>query len=108
MHGKDLYIKTLISKSEIFVKNIRWRAFFYLNPDQRIDHKETYGFIPTELPPIIPELKEFENDLVDLIENIKFRHVPNHFQNKLRKDINLTRKMTTSTYQLTKPITTIE
>ena len=28
VHGKDLYIKTLISKSETFVKNIRWRAFF--------------------------------------------------------------------------------
>ena len=92
VHGKDLYIKTLISKSETFVKNIRWRAFFYLNPDLRMDHKETYGFISTKPPPIIPELKEFENDLVDLIQNIKFRHVPNHFQNKLRKDINLIKK----------------
>ena len=92
MHGNDLYIKTLISKSETFVKNIRWRTFFYLNPDLRMDHKETYGFISTEPPPIIPELKEFENDLVDLIQNIKFRHVPNHFQNKLRKDINLIKK----------------
>ena len=85
VHGKDLHIKTLISKSETFVKNIRWRAFFYLNPDLRMDHKETYGFISTKLPPIIPELKEFENDLVDLIQNIKFRHAPNDFQNKLRK-----------------------
>ena len=92
VHGKDLYIKTLVSKSETFVKNIRWRAFFYLNPDLRMDQKETYGFISTKPPPIIQELKEFENDLVHLIQNIKFRHVPNHFQNKLRKDINLIKK----------------
>ena len=57
-----------------------------------MDHKGTYGFISTKPPPIIPEHKEFENDLVDLIQNIKFRHVPNHFQNKLRKDINLIKK----------------
>ena len=29
--GKDVYIQTLISKSETSVKNIKWRAFFYLN-----------------------------------------------------------------------------
>ena len=57
-----------------------------------MDHKETYGFISTKPPPIIPELMEFENDLVDLIQNIKFRHVPDNFQNKLRKDINLIKK----------------
>ena len=50
--------------------------------------KETYGFVSTKPPPIIQEVKKFENDLVDLIQNIKFRHVPNHFQNKLQKDRN--------------------
>ena len=68
--GKDVYIKTLISKSETFVKNIRWRAFFYLNPDVRMDKKETYGFISTKPSPIIQELKEFENDPGVLIQNI--------------------------------------
>ena len=42
-----------------------------------MDLKERYGFISTKPPPIIQELKEFENDLVDRIQNIKFRHVPN-------------------------------
>ena len=44
-----------------------------------MDLKETYGVITTKPLPIIQELKEFVNDLVDLIQNIKFRHVPNHF-----------------------------
>ena len=79
------YSEVNTSKTNQYVAD----TFFYLNPDLRMDHKETYGFISTKPPPIIPELKEFENDLVDLIQNIKFRHVPNHFQNKLRKDINL-------------------
>ena len=85
VHGKDLYLKTLISKSETFVKNTRWRAFFYLNPNLRMEHKETYGFISSKPPPILQELKEFENDFADLIQNIKFKDVLNHFQIKLQK-----------------------
>ena len=84
VHGK---IKTLISKSETFVKYIRWKAFFYLNPDLKMDQKEIDGFISTKPSPIIQALKEFENGLVDLIQNTKFRHVPIHFQNKLQKDL---------------------
>ena len=57
-----------------------------------MDQKETYVFISTKPPPIIQELKEFENDLVDPIQNIKFRHVPNHFPNKLQKDLNHIKK----------------
>ena len=92
VHGKDLYIKTLISKSETFVTNIRWKAFFYLNQELRMNQKERKSFISTKPPRIIHELKEFENDLVDLIQNIKFRHVPDHFQNKLQKDLNHIKK----------------
>ena len=51
-----------------------------------------YDFISTKPPPIIRELKECENDPVDLIQNIKFKHVPNHFQNKLQKDLNHIKK----------------
>ena len=75
---------------------MRWRAFFYLNPNLQMKHKETYGFIsrktlhPHPPPPththILQELKEFENNLADLIQNIKFKDVPNHFQIKLKKN----------------------
>ena len=57
-----------------------------------MDQTETYGFISTKPSIIIQELKEFENDLVDIIQNIKFRHVPNHFQNKIQKELNHIKK----------------
>ena len=57
-----------------------------------MDQKETYGFLSTKPPSIIHELEEFENDLVDLIQNINIRHVPNHSQNKLQKDLNHIKK----------------
>ena len=50
-----------------------------------MDQKETHGFITTKPPPIIQELKESENDLVDLIPNVKFRLVPNHSKTNYKK-----------------------
>ena len=35
------YIKALINKTEKFVKNLRWRTFFFLNPDLENSTKET-------------------------------------------------------------------
>ena len=81
------YIKSLINRTEQFVKNVRWKAFFFLNPGLNIENKETYGFNSTRPPPFIPELKEFEDGLTSIIEKIKFRKVNNTFQQKLRKDI---------------------
>ena len=54
-----------------------------------IRKKHNYGFISTKPTPITQELKGFENNIVDLIQNIKFRYTPNHFQNKLQKDLGL-------------------
>ena len=81
------YIKALIDKADKFVKNLRWRTFFFLNPNTEKTTKETYGFISTKSPPSIPELKDFEEGLVPIIENIKFRNVNNSFQRVLRSDI---------------------
>ena len=39
-------------------------------------------------PPQIQDMKNFENDLLTLIENIQFRNVPEKFLNKLNEDIN--------------------
>ena len=82
------YIKALINKTEKFVKNLRWRTFFFLNPDLENSTKETYGFNSTKSPPFIPELKEFEHGLALLIENMKFRKFDNEFQKLLKNDLN--------------------
>ena len=67
------YLKTFIDKTEKFVKNLRWRAFFFLNPKADREEKETFGFKSTRPPPHIPELKNFEEGLASMITNIKFR-----------------------------------
>ena len=56
-----------------------------MNPDFR---PETCGFNSTRSPPFTPELKEFEDGLALLIENIRFRKFDNEFQELLRNDLN--------------------
>ena len=80
-------MKTFIDKTEKLLKNLRWRAFFFLNPQAAREEKETFGFNSTRPPSHIPELKNFEEGLTSMITNIKFRRTKNHFQNKLRNDI---------------------
>ena len=46
-------------------KNMRWRAFHFLNPDAKKNSKETYGLNSTSAPPPIKELRPFQEGLAD-------------------------------------------
>lgn len=85
--NEKYYLKCLIGKCETFVRNIRWRTFFFLNPDAKTSTKETFGFKSTKSPPNIPELKDFEEKLILMIQNIRFRKSNDSFQNQLHRDI---------------------
>lgn len=80
------YKKRLIEKTELFLRRIRWKAFFYLNPLPSTRAPNTYGFNTRQTPPVVSELKVFENRLLNLIQNIEFQTVSDHFQTQLRKD----------------------
>ena len=82
----NIYMKTLIKKVEEFTRRLRWRAHFFLRPETKTEQKETYGFKSQASPPYIPQLKDFEDDLLKMIENIRFRKISSPLQNKLRED----------------------
>ena len=83
---KDFTIE-LIKSVEKFVKNLKWRAFHYLNPVNNRQRKETYGFNTTSPPPKVDELNELKDMLYDLVVSIKFKKHSNEFQSKLKEDI---------------------
>ena len=85
--SKDNYLRRLIEKTETVIRNMRWRAFFYLNPITNVSEKETYGFKSRKTPPAIDEMRVFENRMTDLIQNIEFDNRNNEFQRQLQKDI---------------------
>ena len=57
-----------------------------INPDTTPCSKETYGFKSTKNPPPIEELKDFEDDMLKMIQSVKFKQVNNPFLNKLKED----------------------
>jgi len=65
---------------------MRWKAHFSLNPDTTSLPKETYGFKLTKSPPPIEELKDFEDNMLKIIQSVKFKQVNNPFLNKLKED----------------------
>lgn len=65
---------------------MRWKAHFFLNPDTTPRSKETYGFKSTKNPPPIDELKDFEDDMLKMIQSVKFKNINNSFLTKLKED----------------------
>lgn len=88
------YQLRLIEKTEHFIRRMRWKAFFFLHPEAVGKPKETYGFRSTRNPPHIEELKEFENDVLKMIQGIRFRQVNNPFLDELRRDSERIKKET--------------
>ena len=80
------YLQRLIEKTEQFLRRMRWKTHFFLNPDTTSSTKETYGFKSTKNPSPIEELKDFEDDMLKMIQSVKFKQVNNPFLNRLKKD----------------------
>ena len=83
------YSKISIEKIEQPCKRMRWKAYFYLNPEVSNNNRETYEFNSKNTPPHIPELESFENRLLDMIHNVKFKNVNVKcgYQKKLSNDV---------------------
>ena len=97
------YLKCLVSKTEDFVKRLRWKAFWYekkleaqarnQNPENNENNEEeeeifsNYGFKSPRTPPQNEHLKEFENDLFRMINELEFDYKPNHFLRQLKADV---------------------
>ena len=74
---KSSFMKHLLFQTENFLRRLRWKAFFFDNPDGRLGKKETFGFITSASAPPMKDLQNFESDLYDVLANIKFRKITN-------------------------------
>ena len=78
------YKLRLLEKIEIFIKKMRWRTIFFINKNKKAteDHKQgfSYGLKNVRSPPHVKDLIQFEDDLVRIVKELKFRKVKNNFQ----------------------------
>ena len=71
IHSRREYRTSLIQKSRIFLRNLRWKAHFYLNPRSKVNNSENYGFKSDKNAPQVLPMKDFESDFIKMIENVK-------------------------------------
>ena len=99
------YSKLMISKTELFERNLTWRIIFtpgavenpFKNSEEEEIFKEefrTFGFKTTRKPPPVPELTPFFTDLWRLVRSIKQRPLKNEFLDDLNEEINKIRNQT--------------
>ena len=86
------YKNKLIESVEHVIKRMRWKAFFYNNQQKDQERTETFGIKIRKCPPQVQEMISFENDLFDMIKNVKFKFVRNTFQSQLNQDLNKIRQ----------------
>ena len=94
--SEDSYKYKLIAKTEQLLKQMRWKAFFFektvshnnSNNNTTSDNQNKYNLKSRRCPPQIEGLKNFENDLIKMIENIKFKNISDNFLDKLKEDTN--------------------
>ena len=51
---------------------MRWKAHFFLKGEKSQEKTNYFGLPSNKTPPTILELKAFEEDVLKIIENIKF------------------------------------
>ena len=91
--GKNQYLRSLINKTENVIHRMRWKAHFFMNGDNGLSRNDHFGLPSSKCAPPIKEMKDFEEDLIHLISNVKFRNVNNPFLNQISED---TRKVNDS------------
>ena len=92
--GTKEYLLNLTHSANRFIHNLRWRVHFHLNPTDKPQTKQTYGFKSLKTAPPVKGLEEFEDGLVDLIKSIKTKQVTTDFQDKLKTDTSKIKKET--------------
>ena len=73
-------------KTENFLKRMHRKALTFLGKLKGSD-KENFGFKTVKCPSSVKELVPFQNDMMEMIKNLKFKRVHNKFQSILNNDI---------------------
>ena len=60
--------RALIGSAYKHITAVRWRTFFFQNPNIPRNSKETYCSGSTKTAPVIPELKQYEDGLLTFDE----------------------------------------
>ena len=87
LHSEHVIKRTLIFRTEQVLSRMRWKLWHIRNPTNN-ESKEKFGFRTTDSPPVMDELIRFEEDVLNLMKNVKFKPASNQLNKKIRRDLN--------------------
>ena len=61
---------------EKFLVRSRWKLFWYKNPDKNKDEMNNFGFKSTKYPSTDKDIKEFEDELMDMKGSVEMSSTP--------------------------------
>ena len=79
-------MKILIPKIDSFIQRMRWKAHFFVEPNNS-DRIQSFGFESEKTPKPHPAMIAFENDLCNLANSLEFTKYRSDFQKRLQNDI---------------------
>ena len=75
-----------MEKIELAIEQMRWKAFFYEQGNNKYI-PQNFCLKSLNCPPKIKEMINFDNDLTNLLKTIKLRVTKSYFQQQLTEDI---------------------
>ena len=89
--SNDSFMKKLIHQTEKLLNRMRWKALFFKKKQEESENesesddeeeyeRKTFGFNTANSPPAIKEISDFEKDVWDLVENVRFTKEKTLFQ----------------------------
>ena len=87
--NRHQYKLILLRKIESFIRNMRWKPYFFLNSidNSYNERQEKYRFKTKKHPPPIKEMDRFESELKGLVKTIKLLKNHNNIQQQMSSDI---------------------
>ena len=80
------YHELFIVAMEKTIKAFRNKAAIFVSKNKKANTtKDTFGIPSLHNPEAVPELKNFENDFINLAQNIQFRKFNNNLQKNLKR-----------------------
>ena len=82
--SEEEYKQALIQKTQHLVRRMRWKAKFFEEEEEvSAEDHDNYGFKTTRTPKPIQHLQAFEEDLINIVQNVEFRKTKTKFQTEL-------------------------
>ena len=87
IHIQYISGREIQDKLNSFIRQLRWKGFYFDHPTDRDVNQRNFGFRSEKCPLQTSDLTEFESNLYNMAQSLKFRQVLKLFQKQLAENV---------------------